>query len=477
MYAGIRWSLTGGLLCLGLMGLIAQADAGDGPVLLKRLGEQFTGDLPAIRQRRVLRILVTHNQTNYFLTAGRRRGFEYELLQQYGQFLKKNDQEVLLVYIPIPFDTLLPALAGGFGDVAAAGLTITAGRQQTVAFTDPYLPGVDEVIVANRRTARPDDLDSLSGRSVWASRSSSHVEHLKALNARFTARGLAPVRIIEAHQYLQSEGLLEMVNAGIIDLTVADSHIAQLWSNALDDIVICPDVKVNTGGQIGWAVRKNNPLLLQSLNTFIEQNKKGTLTGNVLFKRYYENVRWIRNPISPAERQKMDKLAPLFRKYAAQYGFDWLLILAQAYQESGLDQNRKSAAGAVGIMQVRPGTAADKAVNIPHIENVEQNIHAGVKYLAHLRDTYYCDPDLDPEARIHFALAAYNAGPGRVRQFRNLAREQGLDPNQWFNNVSHAAEAIVGLETVRYVANIHKYYIAYRLVDESVKEKQTAVQR
>jgi membrane-bound lytic murein transglycosylase MltF len=460
-----------------VMALIAPADAGDGSALLKRIGQQFTGDLPEIRQRGVLRVLVVRNPTNYFLTAGRKRGFEYELLQQYGQFLEKTGPEVSLLYIPVRLEELLPTLIDGFGDVAAAGLTITAERQRMITFTDPYLPRVDEVVIAHRHAARLDDIESLSGRRIWASRGSSHVEHLRALSQRFTARGLAPLEIVEAHPYLQSEDLLEMANAGIVDLTVADSHIAQLWSNALDNVVLYRDVKINTEGKIGWAVRRDSPELLRSLNAFIRENKKGTLIGNVLFKRYYENTRWIRNPLSPAERTKLDILGPLFRKYAAQYGFDWLLIAAQAYQESGLEQNRRSAAGAVGIMQLRPSTARDKAVNISNIEDVQQNIHAGVKYLAHLRDTYFAEADLDPEARIHFALAAYNAGPGRVRQFRQRAREKGLDPDQWFYNVAYATAEIVGQETVRYVANIQKYYIAYRLVTHSLERRYEAVPR
>jgi membrane-bound lytic murein transglycosylase MltF len=238
-------------------------------------------------------------------------------------------------------------------------------------------------------------------------------------------------------------------------------------------MVLRDDLRINAGGKIGWAVRKNNPQLLASLNEFIKENKKGTLIGNILFKRYYENTRWIKNPLTEDEQKKLRKLRPLFEKYARKYDFDWLLIAAQGYQESGLNHLARSGAGAVGIMQLLPSTAADRAVNIPDIYKLDNNIHAGVKYLAYLRDTFFASEEIPPDVRIHFSLAAYNAGPGRVRQFRRRAKQRGLDPDKWFYNVAYTASEITGQQTVRYVANIHKYYVAYKLIAE-FREQRTA---
>jgi membrane-bound lytic murein transglycosylase MltF len=189
----------------------------------------------------------------------------------------------------------------------------------------------------------------------------------------------------------------------------------------------------------------------------------------MLFKRYYENTQWIKNPLSDEARARLKALLGLFRKYAGQFGFDTLAVVAQAYQESKLDHGAKSHVGAVGIMQLLPSTAADTNVGIRDINAVEDNIHAGVKYLAFLRERYFNDPQIKEEDRVAFVWAAYNAGPAKVRRMRETAAEMGLDPNVWFNNVEMAAGKLVGRETVHYVGNIFKYYVAYSLVKDRLK--------
>jgi membrane-bound lytic murein transglycosylase MltF len=200
--------------------------------------------------------------------------------------------------------------------------------------------------------------------------------------------------------------------------------------------------------------------------------RKGSALGNILYNRYYKNTRWIKNPLVTEDRVKFGNFVALFKKYADQYGFDYLAIAAQAYQESGLDQNKQSHRGAVGVMQLLPSTAADPNVGIPDISDPDNNIHAGVKYLAFLRDRYFSDSAISRIDRFAFSWAAYNAGPARVRKMRVRAEKMGLDPNRWFRNVEHAALEIVGQETVRYVANIYKYYIAYSLAKDLVIEKK-----
>ena len=120
-------------------------------------------------------------------------------------------------------------------------------------------------------------------------------------------------------------------------------------------------------------------------------------------------------------------LAGLFRKYAKQYGFDWLTIAAQAFQESGLKHSARSYKGAIGIMQVRPATVGDRNVAIEGIRDLERNIHAGVKYLAFLRDRYFSDPAIGADDRLFFSLAGYHAGPNAVRRMRARAAKMGLD--------------------------------------------------
>ena len=451
----------------------AKADSVSAPVFSS--SNAFTGDLPEIRKRNFLRVLVTYSKTNFFLMKGVPHGFEYELLKQYEKFLNKGKGKraikTQLVFIPVPFDQLIPALLQGRGDMVASGLTNTPDRRKQVAFTTPYLPKVDEIVVSQKGTKGLNDLAGLSGRRVAVVRASSYVDSLKSLNSQLRAKNRKPANIIQVSENLEAEDVLELVNAGVLKVTVVDQHIAELWSGVLPDLVLHPNLKANQGGQIAWAVRPNNPELRKSLNDFIKRNKKGTLIGNILFKRYYQNREWIKNPLEKEERKKLDRFIQLFQEYGNQYGFDWLAIAAQAYQESEFNHSAKSSRGAVGIMQMLPSTAASKAVNIPNIEPLENNIHAGVKYLAWIRDRYFSGPEISPADRVDFSFAAYNAGPTKIQKMRRKAKSMGLNPDKWFYNVELAALKHIGQEPVRYVANIHKYYVAYSMISESLDKK------
>ncbi len=430
-----------------------------------------TGDLDEIRQRRILRVLVEYSPTYFFFSDGEPKGFEYELLSRFEERLNRDvrseDRKIHVIFTPVRFEDLLPYLVEGRGDIAAAGLTITAERREIVAFTDPYLPDVDEVVVTAKHVQGLRTPADLSGRSVYVLPSTSFAQHLEELNRAFGRAGRAPVRIVPADPDLNTEGILELVNAGVVDITVADRHVAEIWAAGLTDMVVRTDLRIARSGDIAWAVRKDNPELLSELNAYVKTIRRGTLLGNIFFRRYYRDTRWIRNPLTPSEMGKLKRYRPLFQKYAAEYGMDWMALAAQAYQESRLDQDCRSPTGAVGIMQLMPSTAADKAVAIPDISTAENNIHAGVKYMAWLRDTYFDDPDLPDEVRWDFTLAAYNLGPGRVRRLREAAKASGLDPNRWFFNVEQIALKTAGPEPVRYVSNINKYYIAYSMAEKS----------
>ncbi len=439
--------------------------------LIERIEKPLFGDLKQIKKRRLIRVLVTFSKTNFFFDSGQARGFEYELLHAYEKHLNKNIKQktdhIRMVFIQKSFDQLLPALVAGKGDIAAAGLTITPERKKRVAFTNPYIPNVHEVVVTNRAAKDVNTLGDLSGKMVYVRPGSSYVKHLEQLNVKFADKGIKPINIREGDQNLTTEDILEMVNAGVLKITVADHHIAAAWAQVLPNLKVRKDLKINSGGSIAWAVRQNNPELLGDLNTFIIKNKKGSLLGNILFKRYYAKSKWIKNPTTESERQKLEKIVKLFEVYADRYGFNWLAVAAQAYQESGLNHEKKSPFGAIGIMQVLPSTAADKSVNIKDIQLMENNIHAGVKYLDFLRDRYFNEPEIDPAARVYFAWAAYNAGPARINRLRKKAAKSGLDPNKWFYNVEKIAAKEIGRETVDYVSNINKYFIAYTLFYEA----------
>jgi membrane-bound lytic murein transglycosylase MltF len=424
---------------------------------------RFAEDLDGIMKRKYIRVLTTFNRTNFFLSGAGPYGFEYSLLKDYEEYLNKSirrrDLKVVMEFIPVSRDELLPALRNGRGDIAAAGLTITGERLEQVDFTRPYLTGIDEVVVTHKDVAGLEGVEDLSGREVFVRESSSYFESLSELNERLEKKGKKPVKVLKAEETLETEDILEMVNSGAIPITVADSHLASIWSSVLEDIRVHEAIILRQSGEIAWAVRKGNPALKESLDAFLGTRRKGTRLGNIYFTRYFENNRWITNPVSGDMIRKSEKLRGLFEKYAERYGFDWTLIAAVAFQESRLNNKKRSPAGAVGIMQVRPSTGRDRNVGIDNVHELENNIHAGVKYLAFLRDRYFSDEALRESDRVRLTLAAYNAGPAKIRRARSEAEKMGLDPDRWFRNVEIAALRHIGREPVRYVSNINKYYI------------------
>jgi membrane-bound lytic murein transglycosylase MltF len=258
----------------------------------------------------------------------------------------------------------------------------------------------------------------------------------------------------------------------LIKITVVDSHIAEFWDQVFDQITVHQDLAVASGGQIAWALRKNCPQLEAEVSAFTKSHGKGTLFGNVVLKKYLKDVRYVRNSTSEAEMKRFRQAVDYFKKYAGQYGFDWLMVAAQAYQESRIDQSLRSPVGAVGVMQIKPETAADRNVNIPNVHELEDNIHAGIKYLRFMMDHYFKDAPMDRINKGLFAFASYNAGPARIARLRQQAGELGLDPNKWFYNVELVAAKSIGRETVQYVSNIFKYYLAYTIVLEQHTQKE-----
>jgi len=443
------------------------------------LDRKWTGDLDGMVDRLSIRALVAYSKTFYFLDGATQRGLSYEALTEFEDFLNKQlgrrTLKVSVVIIPVQRDELLPALTQGLGDLAVANLTITPERLEKVEFSDPFATGVDEVIVTGLTAPGIETLDALAGREVHVRRSSSYWESVNRLNRTLADKGIDPVRLIAADEFLEDEDLLEMVNAGLIPAIIIDSHKAAFWTQIFDDITVHEQLAVRSGGRIGWAFRKDSPQLAEVVNAFVKGHKKGTLLGNVLLNRYLRDNKWVRNSLADKDRKRFEQTLGLFRKYGEKFDFDYLMLTALAYQESRLDQSMRSKDGAVGVMQVLPSTAGDPNVNVDDIHEIENNIHAGAKYLRFLRDRYFSDPEMDRINQILFSFAAYNAGPARVRRLRAEAEETGLDPNVWFLNVERIAAKRIGRETVQYVSSIAKYCVAYRQAVRQM-EKKRAVQ-
>lgn len=440
-----------------------------------RLRVPFTGDLDEIAERRFLRVLVAPSRTSFFFTESGPKGFDVELMRAFEKHLNKGvpaSQRVRIAFVPVPYEDLLPLLKDGIGDVAAGGLTVLSSRRELVDFSDPYLRDVEEVVVHHRSVEGLRTMADLGGRIVTVRKDTSYGEHLRALADQQRSAGGPALEVREIGSYLATEDILEMVNAGIFKLTVSDRYLAEAWARVMPDLVVQTDLVVAEGGELAWAVRKETPNLLKKINEFVRMNRKGTLLGNILFTRYFERDRWLANPSEAALGPKFRSLLTLFQKYGDRYDFDWLGIAAQGYRESGLDQAKKSSAGAVGVMQIKPSTAADKNVGVTGIEDVENNIHAGVKYMAFLRNRYFSGSELAPEDKVDFTLAAYNAGPSRIITLRRKAAEQGLDPDRWMGHVELVAAREVGREPVDYVRDIRAYWVAFALLYDELTKRE-----
>ena len=436
------------------------------------------GDFDKMVQHRTIRALVAYSKTFYFLDRGRQYGLSYETLREFEKFinkkLKTKTLKVQVVFIPVSRDELIPSLLNGLGDIAVANLTITTERQKQVDFSNPFLSGVKELLVTGPSAPPIKSIDDLAGKEIHVRRSSSYYESLIQLNTSFKKARKSQMKLVLADETFEDEDLLEMVNAGLIPMIVMDSHKAQFWKQIFDNIKVHQDIAVRTGGNIAWAFRKNSPKLKAVVNDFVKGHREGTMLGNILFKRYLQNTKYVKNSVSEKELKKYNSMVQLFKKYAGEYDFNYLMIGAQAYQESGLDHSKRSHAGAVGVMQLLPSTAADPNVNIANIEKLENNIHAGTKYLRFIIDRYYKDEPMDDVNKLLFAFASYNAGPARIKGLRKKAVAMGLDPNVWFRNVEIVAAKSIGRETVQYVSNIYKYYITYQMVLIQAEKKQTS---
>ncbi len=437
------------------------------PDEFERVWEPWTGDYNAIVQRRVLRVLTPYGGYQFYYDNGRPRGATWEMLVRLESWINEQlnlkNVRVYVVPIPVSRDQLIPGLIAGEGDLIATDLTITPEREDLVSFTRPLLADINEVVVLGPSAPDLGTLEDLAGQEIFVRPTSSYAEHLQGLGDKFLDKQIEPPTILPADELLEAEDLLDMMQAGVAGITIMDDYKAEFWSSVMDDIDVRGDLVVNEGGAIAWAHRKEDTELAAILEQFLRKYGKGSAFGNDVYKRHLQRPERARCSTSRDSHTRILPLIDLFRQYGEQYNFNWLMLAAQGYQESGLRQDRKSPAGAIGVMQIKPSTAADKNVGIDDITTAENNIHAGSKYMRFIADRYFSDPAINGLDQWFFALAAYNAGPAKINRYRREASEMGLDPNIWFDNVEIVAARRIGRETVTYVSNIFKYFLGYEL--------------
>jgi membrane-bound lytic murein transglycosylase MltF len=489
--AHLTWTQGTGRIAAGLACLLLAAGgraqtpaapaAPAGDVAERRLpvtARPWSGDFEGMVERRLIRVLVPYSRTLYFNDKGHERGLSAESVRRFEKWLdakyaKKLKNRPLTVFIgPRTRDRLLPDLAAGIGDVAVGNLTITAEREALVDFVPvPNVPVVNEVVVTGPGAPALGAVDGLAGKTVHVRRASSYFESLQALNQRFAAEGRPAVNVVLVPDAVEDEDLLEMVDAGILEAIVVDDWKGRMWAQVLTNIRVNEQAIVRAGSQLGWAIRKDCPQLRAEIVAFLKAEATKAKVSSLL-GQYMRRIKRLKNPAATTERKRFEQLYALFVKYGERYHFDPLMLAAQGFQESRLDQAARSQVGAIGVMQVMPDTG--KELKVGDILLTEPNIHAGAKYMDQLMTRYFADARFDELNRTLFAFASYNAGPGNMAKMRAAAEKAGLDPDQWFNNVELITARKIGIETTTYVRNIYKYYVAYKLTEELQASAQKA---
>ncbi len=438
---------------------------------LNTKNKQWTGDFDGMLERRGIRVLVPYSLSLYFNDKGRERGLTADAVRGFERWINKkyakelDNRPITVVIIPATRDKLLPEVSQGGGDIAAGNLTITEERRKIVEFVaPPDQPAVKEVVVTGPKSPAVATADDLAGKTVHVRKASSYYESLEALNGRFRKDGKSPVKLVLVPDALEDEDMMEMVNAGLLEAIVVDDWKARMWAQILPKIKVNDHAVVREGGRIGWATRKNSPKLEAEILAYMKANySKGMIAGSL--KQYMRRVKQIKDSTGKDEVKRFEQTYAMFEKYGDKYNFDPLMLAAQGYQESQLNQNAKSRVGAIGVMQVMPATG--KELKVGDIRMIEPNIHAGVKYMDQLMTKYFSGAKFDEANRTLFAFASYNCGPGNVSKMRKAAEKSGFDPNQWFNNVEIVTAQKIGMETTTYVRNIYKYYVAYKLMEDA----------
>jgi membrane-bound lytic murein transglycosylase MltF len=472
---------AGALLCAAAAGAERAAPprtTAQGMPVEKITEEKSTGDFDQMLERRLIRVHVPYSRTLYFNDKGTQRGITADLMHEFERYLNRKHAKRLgkrpltVVLIPTTRDEMLDDVAQGRGDIAAGNLSITEARLRKVDFARlPGGPTNDEVIAVGPASPPLASLDDLAGRTIHVRPAASYHATLQHLNERFAREGRRPMKLVRLPDALEDEDKLEMLSAGLLPLVIIDDWKGRLWSQLLPGIKVREDLVLKKDVPIGWAIRKGSPQLKAEIESFLHHTRK-TVSFDTRTKLALSQMKQLRNSTADADLKRFQRTIALFEKYGARYGFDPVMLAALGYQESRLRQDARSAAGAIGIMQVMPTTAA--ALKVGDVTQIEPNIHAGTKYMSQLMREYFPDAAFSESDRPLFAVASYNAGPGRIAQMRTEAARRGLDPDRWFNHVELVTAEKVGLETTTYVRNVFKYYVAYTLMREAQAEQKKA---
>ena len=448
------------------------------PRALAISGKPWSGDFDQMVERRQIRVLVPFSRTLYFNDKGHERGMTADLVRDFERYInqkyKTGNRPITVYLIPTTRDKLLSGVTGGLGDIAAGNLTVTEERVKAVDFVAPKdLRDVSELVITGSKSPAIAVVEDLAGKTVHVRKASSYYESLVALNGRFKQAGKPEVKLTLVPDALEDEDMLEMLNAGLLEVIVVDDWKAKMWAQVLPKVKVNEAVAVHSGGKIGWAIRKGGPKLEAAINDFYTNFVKKQGLVDIPLQAVLQAREADQGPdrhggvLSASSRHSR-----CFRSMGEKYGFDALMLAAQGFQESQLNQNAKSHVGAIGVMQVMPATGAE--LKVGDVRAIEPNIHAGAKYMDQLMTRYFTDAKFDEQNRTLFAFAAYNCRPGNMTKMRKEAAKRSLDQDQWFNNVELVTAEKIGVETTTYVRNIYKYYVSYKLLVDAGERQQKA---
>jgi len=392
-------------------------------------------DLDSIRSRGKLVVVSDFNSTNYFLYKGEPMGFHYELLEAFSDHIGIDLELVSENDLENAFDML----NSGRCDILAIGLTVTPQRISSLQFTEP-LDSTRQVLVqrkAGRNSGLPSSeadgalaktIGELYRKTVFVQKGSVHAEWL------YSVREETGTDFHIAEVPFDAEALIELVSKGEIDYAVCDEHVAAVNSGYYPGI----DIRtiLSSHQKLAWAVRKSgSEKLKEELDRWIISYKK-TSTYAILYSKYFRNPGSRSIVSSDYYSLGTGRVSPwddLIKEYSAVIKWDWRLLASLMYQESRFIPDVVSSAGAYGLMQIMPETGKNFGIDIK--SSPVNNIRAGIKYINWLHEIF--DKRIpDPQERMKFILASYNAGPGHVLDAMKLAEKHGQDPLKWNDNVA-----------------------------------------
>ncbi|MCI5165185.1 MAG: lytic transglycosylase F [Candidatus Electrothrix sp. GM3_4] len=450
-----------------------------------RQRETWFGDLDDMLKRGQLRVLIPFSRTFFFRANSHELGLSSETLRLYEQFL--NDQMVLgdkkmkFIFLPTPKKLLIEDLLAGKGDIVVADIFLPPEQKKLVKFVSPVAMEIQEILATGPNSPKFKSIFNLSGQEITVRENSSYAASLQKLNSTLTSIGRKPVTLHFAEALLEDEDLLEMTAAGLLPMTVVDSHVGAFWATVFPRLKLHNKIALRTAKEISWAVRPDTPLLQESISSF-KKNSYLPCDGHISLTGYYRNKdSFLKNSLSLPALERYHSTVALLKKYGEKYTVPYLLLAALAYQESKLDPFWLGENGEVGLMGIDPSAVLQEGLetDLQRVRKPEHNIHTAVRYLRFLADRYFFSPRLSELDRNLMAIAAYKSSPEQVIAARKKAALAGYNPDIWFNHVettmhSGEGENIKDMKDIaQYVRNIYKYLKAYEyFFDRTENEEQ-----